>query len=68
MRGIARSGLNCAHKPFDDQRVRQAMNFAMDRDAVNKLAYFGLLPVTQEAMEQAKDFVHRLRDALHALE
>ena len=39
--------LNCAHKPFDDQRVRQAMNYSLNRDAVNQLAYFGLLPVTQ---------------------
>jgi len=43
--------LNCAHKPFDDQRVRQAMNYAMNRDAVNQLAYFGLLPVAQSRYE-----------------
>ena len=29
-------GMRCDHKPFDDKRVRQAMNYAFNFDAVNK--------------------------------
>jgi peptide/nickel transport system substrate-binding protein len=39
--------LNCAKKPYDNKLVRQAINFSIDRDKINKLAYFDLAPVTQ---------------------
>ncbi len=39
--------LNCAKKPYDNKLVRQAMNFSIDRDKINKLAYYDLAPVTQ---------------------
>jgi peptide/nickel transport system substrate-binding protein len=33
--------LNNTHKPFDDKLVRQALNFATDKDAINRVVYFG---------------------------
>lgn len=32
---------NATRKPFDDPRVRQAVSYALDRDAVSKAAFFG---------------------------
>jgi len=32
---------NAARKPYDDPRVRKAISFAIDREAVSKAAYFG---------------------------
>ncbi len=34
-------GLNNAHPPFDDVRVRQAIAWAVDRDVLNRLVKFG---------------------------
>jgi peptide/nickel transport system substrate-binding protein len=39
--------LNCGKPPYDNKLVRQAMNFSIDRDKINQLAYYGLAPVTQ---------------------
>jgi peptide/nickel transport system substrate-binding protein len=33
--------LNNNHKPFDDKLVRQALNYATDKVAINKVVYFG---------------------------
>jgi peptide/nickel transport system substrate-binding protein len=33
--------LNNTHKPLDDKRVRQALNYATDKDAINRVVYFG---------------------------
>ena len=33
--------LNNKHKPFDDKLVRQALNYATDKDAINRVVYFG---------------------------
>ena len=33
--------INCAHKPFDDVRVRQAVSLAINREALCKVAYSG---------------------------
>jgi peptide/nickel transport system substrate-binding protein len=33
--------LNNNHKPFDDKLVRQALNYATDKDAINRVVYFG---------------------------
>ncbi len=32
--------LNNTHKPFDDKLVRQALNYATDKNAINKVVYF----------------------------
>ena len=32
--------LNNNHKPFDDKLVRQALNYATDKNAINKVVYF----------------------------
>jgi len=33
--------LNNNHKPFGDKLVRQALNYATDKDAINRVVYFG---------------------------
>ena len=33
--------LNNTHKPFDDKLVRQALNYATDKEAINRVVYFG---------------------------
>jgi peptide/nickel transport system permease protein/peptide/nickel transport system substrate-binding protein len=40
--GCAQFYLNWAKPPFDDIRVRQAMNYAIDRESYAKVAYAGL--------------------------
>ena len=40
--GCAQFYLNWGRPPFDDIRVRQALNFAVDREAYSKLAYAGI--------------------------
>jgi peptide/nickel transport system substrate-binding protein len=35
-------GLNSRRKPFDDVRLRQAVRYTLDRDALNQGMYFGL--------------------------
>ncbi len=39
--------LNMAHPPFDNKLVRQALNFSLDRDTINQLAYYNTGPTTQ---------------------
>jgi len=39
--------MNNSKKPLNDQRVRQALNFTVDREKFNKLAYFGQLQLSQ---------------------
>ena len=38
---------NCRRTPLDNKLVRQALNYSLDREKINQLAYFGLSPVTQ---------------------
>ncbi|MEW6545585.1 MAG: ABC transporter substrate-binding protein [Bacillota bacterium] len=40
--GIRYFGFNCQKWPFDDVRVRQAMNLAIDRDEIARVGYDGL--------------------------
>ena len=39
--------LNCRRPPLDNKLVRQALNYSLDREKINQLAFFGLSPVTQ---------------------
>jgi peptide/nickel transport system substrate-binding protein len=39
--------LNTRRPPLDNKLVRQALNYSLDREKINQLAYFGLSPVTQ---------------------
>lgn len=40
--GIRYFGFNCQKWPFDDVKVRQAMNLAIDRDEIARVGYDGL--------------------------
>ena len=42
--------LNYARPPLDDVRVRQAMNYAIDRDEINKIAAVGLGQVSSAVL------------------
>jgi len=37
-------------KPFDDKRVRQALNYALDKDALNKVVYKGFASPPESAI------------------
>ncbi len=39
--------LNCGKPPFDNKLLRQAINYTVDREKINQLAYYGLAPITQ---------------------
>jgi len=39
--------LNTSKRTLSDQRVRQALNYSIDREKINKLAYFGQLELSQ---------------------
>ena len=39
--------LNTARKPLDNKLVRQALNYSIDRQKVNKLAFYDRAPATQ---------------------
>ncbi|WP_076262084.1 ABC transporter substrate-binding protein [Intrasporangium flavum] len=48
---------NCSAKPFDDKRVRQALHYALDRDAIIKTALQGYgTPARSYLDEGNKDF------------
>ena len=34
-------GINCGKKPLDDVRVRQALNYGIDKDAIKKVVLYG---------------------------
>lgn len=40
-RAISSIRMNTTMKPFDDVRVRRAMNFALDKNAINQAVFFG---------------------------
>ena len=51
--------LNTSKKPLDDVKVRQALNYATDKDAINKAVYFGFAKIANApippGMYQATD-------------
>ncbi|PZF96031.1 ABC transporter substrate-binding protein [Micromonospora deserti] len=50
--------LNQARKPYDDVKVRRAVAFALDREAITKAAKFGLATVNQTAIPRNSAFYY----------
>lgn len=48
--------LNCSRPPFNDQRVRQAVAWAVDRDEIVKLAFFGTAVASAEPIAKQNPF------------
>lgn len=49
---------NCAKPPLDDKLVRQALNFSLDREKINRFAFYGLSPVTQSRYAPDNPWYH----------
>lgn len=47
-------GLPVQHKPFDDKRVRQALNYATDKDTIDKYLFSGLADALRAPMPQVE--------------
>ncbi|MFC6703866.1 ABC transporter substrate-binding protein [Flexivirga alba] len=43
---------NCAAKPFDDKRVRQALHYALDTDAIIKTAFQGYASAAESYLDE----------------
>jgi peptide/nickel transport system substrate-binding protein len=54
--GLAVSGVGMPPdvKPFDDKRVRQALNYAIDKDAINKSLFQGLAVAMTSPLPEAQ--------------
>lgn len=52
--------LNMQHKPFDDVRVRQAINYAINREALVKVAFSGYASPAQGFVPQGVAYAHKM--------
>lgn len=50
--------MNVLQKPFDDVRVRHAINFAINKEAFGKVVYAGHAQLLEGAVPKAVDFSH----------
>ena len=51
-RSIASARMNPKCEPFDDVRVRQAFNYAIDKDALNKAVFAGQADIAKSVVPQ----------------
>lgn len=51
---------NMLHKPFDDLRVRQAINYAINREALAKVAFNGFAFPAQGFVPQGVAYAHKM--------
>lgn len=52
--------MNVQHKPFDDVRVRQAVNYAINNEALAKVAYSGHAFPSQGVVPQGVAYAHKM--------
>ena len=62
--------LNNTHKPFDEKLVRQALNYATDKNAINRVVYFGhaevadgLFPFFKYSNKSVKNYPYDIKKA-----
>jgi glutathione transport system substrate-binding protein len=53
--------MNMQHKPFDDVRVRQAVNYAINRDALVKVAFAGYAFPSQGVIPQGVGYAKKMQ-------
>jgi peptide/nickel transport system substrate-binding protein len=51
---VSGAGMPFGIKPFDDKRVRQALNYAVDKDAINKSLFKGLSTTMTAPLPEAQ--------------
>lgn len=51
---------NMLHKPFDDLRVRQAINYAINKEALTKVAFSGYAKPADGIVPQGVLYAHRM--------
>ena len=49
-------GMNLRKKPFDDLRVRQALNYALNKQALAKIVYYGFMDRLDSTMAPGVEF------------
>ncbi len=59
--------VNAAHRPFNDPRVRQAIAYAIDRDAIEKATQFGMAVVNQTAIPKVNSWYYDYAPYTHDL-
>ncbi len=52
--------MNVQQKPFDDVRVRQAVNYAINKQALAKVGFNGYATVVDGVVPQGVDFAHKI--------
>ena len=52
--------MNMQHKPFDDVRVRQAVNYAINREALTKVAFAGYAFPSQGVVPQGVGYAKKM--------
>ncbi|GAB3490438.1 ABC transporter substrate-binding protein [Flexivirga lutea] len=56
---------NCAAKPFDDKRVRQALHYAIDTDAIIKTAFQGYATAAQSYLDEGNPDFQKASTVYH---
>ena len=53
--------MNALVKPFDNPKVRQALNYAINKEALNKVAFNGYARVAEGVVPDKVEFAHKMK-------